>query len=1238
VVRVVAEEHMAHESGALIDVTSTDGDGGFVELSGHGSLAIRGDVDIGNGGALLIDPAILLINAGGGAPGTGSTSGVFTVGETFIEGQLNAGVDVALIASDAINASATLTIDAVSVGAGDLAIKIGTVGIDSVTGTLDSGTAFNCLSDGFCAGVAAGLGFIGFTPDTNGNVNLQNVSFNLSGSLTVAGGTTTGNVNLNNINVAGNVSLTAGDDVRLFGSVAQAGGSFTVTAGNNIDAVNNLALTAGGSVTLNATELTAAGTSISVDAGSFSSLNLNAEIGKTAPLNADVSLQGENVNINKDIRLANNTLTLSGNGGESGGGVFINGSSTEKRTVSTQGTLNVRGDHFVVQGATVPLFSPPSDVQVDVQASVIDVSVSGDVTISGGNFLPTSAVGSGTASVSASVTASNDISITANSLTVNGGFANANGSFGSTILTVDANATLEAGGNLTANLGSALNVSGGTANANANGVSQVMTANADALMKAGGNLNVTAGLTNLTKGTENPAGTGIANASANSMVEGNNITLNVGGGLSVSSANVVATTNVNITAGTYTENINNSIQAGNNLSVSAGGNYNVVGNYIAGNLLSLSAGNTLDLNIDLGASGAVLNHDVTLAGNNVIIDQKIHLGNNALTIAGGAGTVSIGSTGSGSSATIATAGQMSITANDLNVNNAILQGGNVGINLGGSFAASNADISADSININAASITDNSSNIYTAAGNLTVAVGGDYDVNGSYNAGNLLSLSAGNTLDLNIDLGASGAVLNHDVTLAGNNVIIDQNIHLGNNALTIAGGAGTVSILGSSAAPLTVSTQGVLSITGNNLVVKDTTTGSASVSPSVGVAASTIDIVLTGNMDISAGSYTATSAVSSPVSVNASVVASNDISIIAQNLSVKGGSAVAATGSNALTVTANAKLDAGGDLTLNISNDINVDGGNALADADRTAEANADITAGGNVTITAANVNLDGGTESVSGTGAAVASAKSKLQAGSALSVTATDNITGNNADISANGMYMEAGNNIDLATSNIMVGNGTVAGIEGDAVTLAFLATKGITPPTTANPNAKFRAGGELNMGTITMDGDIPYLWLEADTTNLAGLTLPEASDVVVQFSPYTLTATITVEDEPVPTNTFVNYNNLEHFGILPGTTIIIGSSLHTGDIIIGDLGEVDIVSKNMVAVTSSSISSISNVISTGIVAELIIGGFNNEFVTPVLTEVQVSLDPVDDPSKEKEKKKNLVEDDEEEIKECKA
>jgi len=1113
VVRVIAEQHMAHESGALIDVTSDNSnqsaEGGFVELSGHGSLAIRGDVDIGMGGELLIDPAILTIARGVNPPS--STSGLFTVGETFIENQLNTGVDVTLIASDEINASTSLSIDAITVGAGDLAIKIGSISTGG--GTLGSGSAGACSLVGFCvAGTTAT-----FVPDADGSIDLWNVSFNLAGGLTVAGGTNTGDVRLGDIIKAdGGVSVTAGSssiaDVRL-GNVTT-GASLNVSAGGNvdvgssdagggdIDATGDVSISAGRNISMYG-RVTQAGTSFNVVAAG--NINLNNDIGSSvSPLAANVSLTGNQVNINADIHLANNNLALTGvavgttTSAIISGQVNIQGQYGEQRTISTQGDLIVRGDQLTVRGADAPtFFVTPVDSALTIQAANIDIDVTQDVNVSGGNFTPTSATGAGTADVSVHLSASNNISITARTLNVQGGNATANNSFGGGSLTVRSQASINAGNDLTLNLANDLTISGGNAVANAFATNSA-TAEASAEVMAGRNLIVTAMNVNLAAGSETVTGTGIVAANSKSKL----------------------------------------IAIGGNLAVNAGANLNA-------NSASISAANDVS---------------ITVAGD----------------------------------------------------------------------------------------VIENTSNSWSAGANISVVAGNNYHVNGGYSAGNSVSLSAGNTLDLNIDFGSSGVPINHDLALAGRNLIIDQNIHLANHSLTLSGqsGTGSISILGSSSAPLTVETQGILTITGNNLIVKDTTTpGGTGTSASVNVTANIFDIVLTGNMDISAGSL-ASGAGGASVSVNASVTATDNVTITAQNLTVNGGTARADTATGvSQQYTANAKLEAGGDMSLNIVDSFNVNGGNASANASTpesaTAEANAEIITGGNLMITAANVNLGAGSETTIGTGTVVADAKAKLSSSGSMSVVVSGDITADKADITANGLYMAAGNNIDLLTSNISVGTGTVEGVFGDAITLAFLANQGIPPPSTANPNAKFSAGGTLTLtdgdsGSLTMDGDIPYLWLEADTVNIGGLSLPDASDVVVQYSAFTKTASIGVETgADDTTGQTVNFNNLDHFAFLPGTTIIIGDALHTGDIVIAD---VDILAKNMVAVTAAKVDSISNVISTGIVAELIIGAIDNEFVIPVLTEVEVDLDLIDDLLKEKRKKKDLIEDDEAAIKMCEA
>ena len=754
-VRVIAEDFMDHQSGAMIDVTSEAGDGGFVELSGHGSLAIRGDVNIGTGGELLIDPGTLTITNSNNTPGF-TTGGSPTpsngfVGKGFVEDQLNANVNVTLVANNNILAaggslgSATPTFAISASGTGNLSIINGTVGTG---GTLGGTGTLGCTMTGVCL---PGGGTNSVTQGATGNISLGTVSININGSLNVAGGSTAGSVSIGAINAGGNVSVTAGTNVNILGNVSGAGTSFLASAGNN--------------------------------------LSINGGIGSAGSLvNAKVTLNaGNNVNINSNIFLANNALNFNADSDVTGAGdVNIYGIAAQSLTVSTQGALNVSGQNFNVVGATSAGFGTSATSQVFVKADDnnattttdnITVTVAGNMNVTGGTGQ--AFIGDGgqlLADVSANVSAGNDITINAGSLNINGGNASGGMSFGNSDISAKANATVTAGGNLTATLGGDLNVSGGSASASGSGSTLNINANADAALVAGGALNV------------------------------------------------------------------------------------------------------------------------------------------------------------------------------------------------------------------------------DAAGSI------------------LLS---------------SGAVVS-----------------------------------------------------------------------------------------------------------------------------------------------------------------------NVLPPVTATLSAGATVTAG-------------------------------------ALNMMASGNITGNGADISAAGLYMAAANNIDLLTSNVTVAGGTVAGISGDAMALSFLGSVGITPPTTSDPNVKFSAGGTLDLGTITMTGDIPYLWLEADVTNIGGLALPGASDVLVQFSPFTPTATIGVEALP-DTSQLVNYNNLEHFDTLTGTTIIIGSSSQTGEIVIGSLSDVDIGPKNMVVVTSSSVTAISNVISTGIVAELIIGQVS--FIAPIQAEVDLSLQPFEDAGDEKEKKKNLVKDDDAEINMCEA
>jgi len=1244
-VRVIAENFMDHQAGAQIDVTSDSGKGGFVEVSGHGSLALRGDIDLGSGGELLIDPLTLSISNGNTPPSQFNSDA--SVGKGFIESQLNSGVDITLVASTTILAtggslgSGTPTFSIASTNpAGDLSIKIGTLAVGGGGSLAGNGVSYSCAGDGFCIGG----GSVVFTPSASGAVNLATVTFNLAGGLNVAGGTTAGNVSLGLINAGGNVAITAGTDINLQGNVSAAGSSFKATAGNDVFVNDGIA--------------------------AFGN-----------PLNAKVTLNADNnVDINSAVYLANNDLLLvANNDGAGSGDVNIKGASGRVTSVTTQGNLSVRGNNFNVSGASVS--GAVADVRTNVQGNNVDVLVTGNMVVKGGVFTQVTAIGDGTARIDASVTASNNMTINAASLTVSGGTAVASPSFGTTSLVVDANASLVAGGDLTVNLTGALNVSGGVANARTNGVSGSAgipaTANANASVNVAGLINVTANTATLKQGTTSAVANsgGVATASATSVIQGNNVTLNIAAAMSADSVSLSAVNDVNITAGTYLENISNSIAAGNNLSVSVAGNYTVNGIYSAANLMALSAGGSMDLNTVLGSTQTPLNSNVTLtAGDHLRLNNNLYLANQTLTLAAdanvsGLGDVEIRGNG-GTIRIVSTQGDLNVSGNNLNVTGASVASAvadsqvnvlanNINVTLSGGMNVAGGKyiptyvVSTGAVQVSAAVKASN--NIMINAASLTIA-GGTAEARPSFATGtaNVLAVDANASLEaganvavnltgaLNVSGGAasassstinSGSVTLTAVANANALLLSGGNLNITANAISVSKGTETQSPTFGGFATASASSK----IQGNNVTLN----------VAASMNANSASVSALNDVNISAGTYLE--------NINNSVIAGNNLSVSAGgNYAVNGFYSAA----NLLSLSAagvldlNAVLGSGqtplnSDVTLSAGDHLRLNSDIYLTNQTLTLAADTNADGSGDVNITGSagsplNVSTQGDI-TVTGVGLNVADAT--VTAGT-LKAEMGGTIEGLNANFNVGALYMSAAADINLTTSAINVGNGTVAGISGDAAALSILAEKGIPLPSTPNPNAKFVAGGTLNLGTISMSGNVPYLWMVADTTNIQGLNIPNATDVVVQYSPFTLSKSIGVEDAP-DTSELVNYNNLQHFGILPGTTIIIGSSSQTGDINIGNLGKIDIGSKNIVFVTSARIATIDNVISSGVVAQLLAGQFNGqlildeddeEFVAPILTEVEVVSAPADEPVKEKDKRKHLIKDDEEKILMCEA
>jgi filamentous hemagglutinin family protein len=250
-VTVVADGTLNTRSGSLLSARAeqTGGQGGSAELSGHGDLTIRGDLELGAGGSVLIDPENIVIADGSGTSGSDANHVNATVYEQSIENLLRSGTHVDLIATRSI------TLDALTDGAldgrngglgGGMRLGIGTIGSDGkVAGT--GGTirfqdpADSILIDGdFEAPNGFTTPLIGTT--TLGNISARSVYLPAGGNISV------GNISTRASDAAATTKQDASVVISSAAGTIKAGDISTVgvSGGGDIDA--HVALTAGNSV------------------------------------------------------------------------------------------------------------------------------------------------------------------------------------------------------------------------------------------------------------------------------------------------------------------------------------------------------------------------------------------------------------------------------------------------------------------------------------------------------------------------------------------------------------------------------------------------------------------------------------------------------------------------------------------------------------------------------------------------------------------------------------------------------------------------------------------------------------------------------------------------------------------------------------------------------------------------------------------------------------------------------
>lgn len=320
-VNVIADGMMAFRRDAEITARAgAEGEsGGQVELSGHGGIQVRGDLKLGKGGELVIDPSVVGIVASSGSYGGSYGS---TIGVGFIEDQLNSDVNVSVLASNAIFASSGVTNVSATEGSGGLTLRVtGPGGGAPVSFTFSGSSGTNILTDG--------------------DIELSGVTINIEGDFTASAGTNIGSVNLGKV-TAGNVRIftgSSGGDITLnTGGIAAASSVLRLSAADDIN-IGTMAMPGN----LN---LTGGTVNMDIDAGGNINVAGNATASATTG-RADINIDaGGNVSI---------------------GHVIATGSSGDADiSIGAMGNVNLGNVHAIVSGS--------GDASIDIMATNITVN------------------------------------------------------------------------------------------------------------------------------------------------------------------------------------------------------------------------------------------------------------------------------------------------------------------------------------------------------------------------------------------------------------------------------------------------------------------------------------------------------------------------------------------------------------------------------------------------------------------------------------------------------------------------------------------------------------------------------------------------------------------------------------------------------------------------------------------------------------------------------------------------
>lgn len=375
---VWADEVTRFYGSVLATGGSLSGDGGFVEVSGKGSLNFHAhQIALGavNGvdGTLLLDPTDITISTSADSSTTGFTAGSDDT-EAFADDSGTSNFDVTASTGSFAGVTGTIELQATNDITVSAAWNLATsTGNSNVSVVLRAGNDININQ----AVTLDGTGTLTIEADGNTQNGVGDLIFGASGSFITGGGNvdiTANDLNLTSgsINVGtGSVTIVVSDSgsiglgdtasaMTISGTELQNITASTLTLGDglgggigvdNITAANSNNI---GTVTLNATN-TGSGVSFSNTASTFNTLNVNGGSGitfnvgvttDTGALTLDGDQDGDgtgDVNLNSSAALisTNNSLSINANDIGGSGGTINAGTGDVTITVSDAGTISL---------------------------------------------------------------------------------------------------------------------------------------------------------------------------------------------------------------------------------------------------------------------------------------------------------------------------------------------------------------------------------------------------------------------------------------------------------------------------------------------------------------------------------------------------------------------------------------------------------------------------------------------------------------------------------------------------------------------------------------------------------------------------------------------------------------------------------------------------------------------------------------------------------------------------------